>query len=235
MTLRFPEVPLPIPVELWIEHPLGYAFAITDLSHLGKHVLGAAHVAEAEIVVSDAIRHEGRFRFTCAHELGHMTLHQRAAKKHNASFVDLASHPPMNAKRTNKIEWEADRFAAALLIPMPLLCRELVRACRSDAAKSFNHSEAESQRIIAEAMLNTERAKEVWRIVFLPVLSDRFGVSRSALVHRFEDITLKDGKPFLQPSVANDLLRVTHVPRRNRDSCTPRAPTSNLFCGTSCP
>lgn len=37
-------MPMPIPVEEWIEGPLGIRFDITDLSHLGENVLGAACV-----------------------------------------------------------------------------------------------------------------------------------------------------------------------------------------------
>ncbi len=233
LKLGLAEIPLPIPVENWIEHPLGYAFAIVDLSHLGKHVLGAAHVAEREIVVSNAIRHEGRFRFTCAHELGHMTLHQRAAKQHTASFVDHASHPPMTAKRANKIEWEADRFAAAFLLPAPLLCRELVRACDGTLASAFNRPDSGPRRMIAEAMLDTQRAREVWRSVLMPALSARFGVSQSALVHRFEDITLADGKPFLQRSVANDLLRVRGNTKIEQGPLLRRADVSSSLFATA--
>ncbi|MBU0637774.1 MAG: hypothetical protein KKB50_02840 [Planctomycetes bacterium] len=42
--LGLDEVPLPIPVEDWIEGPLGITYGITDLSHLGDGVLGAAYV-----------------------------------------------------------------------------------------------------------------------------------------------------------------------------------------------
>ena len=79
--LGLSEVPLPVPVEKWIEHPLDISFGVTDLSYLGDRTLGAAFVAEKEILVSDKlVGQDGPFRFTCAHELGHLTLHRKVGK-----------------------------------------------------------------------------------------------------------------------------------------------------------
>ena len=75
--LGLDRLPLPIPVEDWIEGPLGIQFGFSNLAHLGEDVLGAAYVTEREIVIDERVlEHQGRFRFTCAHELGHLTLHK---------------------------------------------------------------------------------------------------------------------------------------------------------------
>src|SRR5687768_5844509 len=68
---KLKSLPLPIPVEEWLEGPLGVRFDIADVSHLGANVLGSSRPKEREIVVSDRlVNQNGRFRFTAAHELG---------------------------------------------------------------------------------------------------------------------------------------------------------------------
>ena len=59
--LSLKELPIPIPVEQWIEGPLAIRFGVSDLSHLGKDVLGAAFISEGEILVSETLlSSEGR-------------------------------------------------------------------------------------------------------------------------------------------------------------------------------
>jgi Zn-dependent peptidase ImmA (M78 family) len=186
------EVPLPIPVDEWIEGPLDIRFGITDLSYLGEDVLGAAFVKEREILVSDSVLvHEPRYRFTCAHELGHLTLHARTRRVfHETETATFSSLQPY--------ERQADRFAAALLMPVPLLVRQLLRICEDHRLKS--------RECIIELMLDTAEAQWLWKKKFLPELTRRFGVSLSATLHRFRDIRLHDGKPFLLPDHMERLL-----------------------------
>jgi hypothetical protein len=84
--------PLPIPVEDWIEGPLGIQLGFADLSYLGDNVLGAAFVKSREILIDEQVlSHEGRCRFTCAHELGHLTLHSNLRNEFHDSQVDVTS------------------------------------------------------------------------------------------------------------------------------------------------
>ena len=53
--LGLKEIPIPVPVDLWIEGPLGIRFGVSDLSHLGDNVLGAAFISENEILVSEIL------------------------------------------------------------------------------------------------------------------------------------------------------------------------------------
>ena len=74
--LGLSEVPLPVPVDRWIETAFDIRFGIADLSHIGPRVLGASFLRDREILVSEqALLNEGRYRFTCAHELAHFVLH----------------------------------------------------------------------------------------------------------------------------------------------------------------
>jgi len=191
-------VPVPIPVEQWIEHPLGYRFGVVRLP---KGVLGQAFIEDREIEVSDQIANEGRFRFTCAHELGHQVLHRRGT----ATFTDTKV---MLSGPRQRVEWEADRFAAAFLMPIPLVIEHLF----------LLRDELGLSREEMATLLNSDEASlSMWRDQFIPGIASRFGVSRETTVYRFGEIELADGSPFLPRE---------HRPRllARKPSSTPRDP-----------
>lgn len=175
---KLESVPLPIPVEQWIEGPLGIRFSIADLSHLGPGTLGRALPGEREIEVSHSlVNNEARFRFTAAHELGHVVLHAKIA----AEFRE----EPDRDFFEKSIEREADRFAAAFLMPIPSLSVELVSA--ATAARVEIHD------LLRGVRRGEARDKDLFRKQILPTLAKRFGVSISAAAHRFSDIELATG------------------------------------------
>lgn len=181
------ETPLPVPVDRWIEKPLGIRFSITDLSYVGQDVLGAAFIEGNEIAVSDrTLSHEGRFRFTCAHELGHFVLHRKLA----ARFQDATAEP----EELVGIERQANSFAAAFLMPRHLLFPELARAC--------SECQLALQPTLFELLRHTPESERLWRYTVIPFLAGRFGVSRTALIYRFSDLRMMDRRPFLLPSMA---------------------------------
>ncbi len=167
--------PTPIPVDQWIEHPLGIRFGVTDLSSIGEGVLGAAYVMDREILISDSIDHEGRFRFTCAHELAHVLLHRKQA----TVFHETVKLP---SDQANRLERQADRFAAAFLMPIALLERELHAICRDE--------QLDAEYCLTELMMPTVRSEWLWRAVFLPQIMQRFGVSKIAAIIRCRDLRL---------------------------------------------
>jgi predicted transcriptional regulator len=65
-----------------------------------------------------------RDRFTIAHELGHFLLHYMW-RRHHGALIDK----PMMALRkgSDRIEWEANWFAAAFLMPSPAFTEEYQR------------------------------------------------------------------------------------------------------------
>ena len=172
--LGLDEIPLPIPIERWIEGPLEITYGITDLSHLGAEVLGAADAEEREILIdSKVLDHEGRARFTCAHELGHLVLHGRRQTVFEETAEPFARH-------RNRLEREADRFAAAFLMPLPLLEVEVVSV--------LDEMGLDRAACIVELMKTTVESEWLWRNHFLPAVVRRFDVSRSAAINRFNDI-----------------------------------------------
>ena len=201
--LRLDEIPLPVPVEQWIEGPLGIRFGFTDLSHLGPDVLGAAFVADREILVDDRVlQHEGRLRFTCAHELGHLVLHRNT----RSVFQELATLGPYDSP--DHYERHADRFAAAFLMPVPLVERELIRILD---ARGLKRGKA-----VLQLMEPTLQSEWLWRRIVLPEFTRRFAVSLSAAVHRFNDLqpNLPQSWPLLPRELVEVLLKPADDPRR---------------------
>ncbi len=168
--------PLPIPIDEWIETALDIRFGVADLTHLGDNVLGAAFVRDREILISDRVlEHMGRYRFTCAHELGHVLLHQ----KHAAVFHETHELPHLEATH---LERQADRFAAAILMPLQLIEQALFSICREE--------ELDAEYCLSEMMMPTVPSEWLWRAIFLPRLTQQFGVSKTAAVIRCGDMRL---------------------------------------------
>ncbi len=179
--LSLEELPLPIPVEEWIEGTLGIQFGFSDLSHLGDGVLGAAFVDGPEILIDEQIlEHEGRCRFTCAHELGHVVMHKRVQEH----FQDTKTGVTFS---TNKYERQADRFAAAFLMPLPQLERAIVR--------SFDDRRLERVSCMHELMQVTTESEWLWRYRVLPAITRAFNVSLSAAIFRCAEIQLRITNP----------------------------------------
>lgn len=185
-------LPLPVPVERWIEHPLGYTFAVENLSQYGPGVLGCVFIEEREILVSDAIRNDGRFRFTCAHELGHMVLHRKTA----ATFHERGALEPGSLV---EVEREADRFAVGFLMPNVEIVLQLDEIV-SDHALDLE----QTLLVITGESLESRR---LWTQLLVPELCRRFDVSRQALAYRLGEIRLRDGRPLLPTRIASQFAR----------------------------
>jgi len=112
----------PIPVEDILEQSLDLHLIFEDLRRqLGlEDVLGAIYVKSRRISIDKSLldnKAEGRLIFTCAHEIGHWTLHR--------SYVNMAGRSGSNGgtifcrmkDAKQPIEWQADYFASCLLMP----------------------------------------------------------------------------------------------------------------------
>lgn len=174
--LGLKEIPLPVPVESWIERPLGISFGVEDLSCLGPDILGAAFIAQREMLISETlVNHEARFRFTSAHELGHFILH---GKLHLA-FRDTADEPG----RKDLHEREADRFAAAFLMPAAAVIQTLLQECER---RGFNA--AALQDVLREGSDDTAELSQL----LAPALCRKFNVSRLAALYRLRETVLPE-------------------------------------------
>lgn len=101
------------------------------------------------IIGVNALHHPRRQRFTIAHELGHYFLH-----RHIGEFTDQALFRA--GGRSTPEEWEANRFAATLLMPADLFGPMIAKKIPlSDIAKSFGVSELAAE--FRKKSLNEER------------------------------------------------------------------------------
>lgn len=152
---------------------------------LPENVLGRITFEPLEIqLFSQEISHAGRLRFTLAHELGHYFLNHGSYLV--GEFCELSDfesddNPVIVLADIRRMEWQANRFASSLLMP------------RADIAEDF------------EALL---RRLDVVDRGFGPLFVDyqpcnlrnyemvtgslmrKYGVSRSAVRNRLEDLGL---------------------------------------------
>lgn len=119
----------PINIDDIVEGYLGLDFALVDLEkQLGiRDVLGATWFDEKRVCVDQSLEgKEGRFAFTLAHEVGHWVLHRplyEAEKVTRPLFARDPSKPPepaivcRSSQRQAPAEWQANQFAARVLMP----------------------------------------------------------------------------------------------------------------------
>lgn len=121
----------PVPVEDVIESGLGLRLAFEDLRRRLQidDVLGATYVRTRTLcadVSLDRPEAEGRLCFTLAHEAGHWVMHRGfVASAHREGGLIFCR--TRDAKKP--IEWQADCFAACLLMPEPYVREAFARAC----------------------------------------------------------------------------------------------------------
>lgn len=184
--LGLPEVILPLPIDDWIERPLGYQFGIVGDEDLGSDVLGLARPLTGEILIHERLlEHEPRYRFTCAHELGHLVLHTtHAAELRDAELPRDGS--------ADSVEREADRFASALLMPLRTLSKKI-----GEAVEASNLNPGCIDLLRGDGV----EAIWVWRRCILPFLCEAYGVSRSAMIYRCRELRLPKQRRLVRPSL----------------------------------
>jgi Zn-dependent peptidase ImmA (M78 family) len=135
-----PAVP-PIDVDEIVEGYLGLILEVVDLKgHLGMDdVLGATWLRERRVCIDRTLEaKQGRFAFTVAHEIGHWELHRPLFELEKLvlslfpSRAGAAAGPAIVCRTKDRkapAEWQADQFAARLLMP--------ARAVRSTARDLF--------------------------------------------------------------------------------------------------
>ena len=116
-----PVVP-PIPVEDIIERGLGLNLTYSDLRTRLKmpDVLGATFLDRRSICIDESLDQQaskGRLYFTCAHEAGHWVLHGRLISEACRSNAHCSQILCRQRDARKPLEWQADYFAACLLMP----------------------------------------------------------------------------------------------------------------------
>lgn len=181
--LQLHYLPLPLPVDVWIERPLGIQLEFADLSRFDtkmSHALGSADVTARIIEIDQRIAEQSnRFRFTVAHELGHIALHS-----------DIEPHETLvyeqNARK-ERYERQADRFAASFLMP--------VSAFRQECERILQRGDASAAQMLSAVSRGEADATKWFLTSAIPSLARRFGVARTAALNRFRDLRVGGGKP----------------------------------------
>ena len=96
--------------EFYLEYDLFYG------ADLPARVDGSTDPAARLISVGQHVLHDGRRRFTVAHEIGHIVLHLpalTAQASHQAALFTVPQAPVQD----ERLEFQANYFAAALLMP----------------------------------------------------------------------------------------------------------------------
>jgi len=150
---------IPVPVELILQDE-GYA-SRKDILQSG---ISGLLLMEDKVIVINSQDSLQRQRFTIAHEIGHIKLHSNKRK-----LGDIICASDTSQKETiNREEWEADYFAANLLVPLDRL-KEYVRSLNIKGEK-----------------------KDVERLARM--VSEKFNVSFSVAKTRLEKIGISNTK-----------------------------------------
>lgn len=196
------EPPTPVPSELWVESPLGYDFGFEQIesSSPGLMTCGYAMLGTNIIRVhEDFADDEAKVRWTTAHEIGHHILHTRPT--HQQAPV-CSSDPGWRYR--DIWERQADRFAAAFLMPPDLLVREFFAVCRL--------AEWDPENAIIDLLSDTPRATHMWTHTVIPHLARVFGVHDAGVIYRLCDLRLFDDGPLLLPKHAHRMGLLERVP-----------------------
>lgn len=113
-----------------IAHTLG---ARVFYSALDEELSGMVYIKDSiPIIGVNSLHHPHRQRFTLAHEIGHLYMHEeeiRRAVHVDKRFVESVLWRDSRSSRgVDEKEIEANQFAAALLMPADMLLNELERA-----------------------------------------------------------------------------------------------------------
>ena len=184
----------PIDVDEIAEGYLGLTLEVDDLkARLGMpDVLGATWFEEGRICIDRSLEDkEGRFAFTMAHEIGHWQLHRPVFEMEKVTLPLFPSPggrratPAMVCRATEgkaPVEWQADQFAARLLMPSA--------AMRSAARDAFGDDVAAIEGL--DASRNTGVLPQHLRSLADKVIAGgRFtNASNEAMCYRLLDLKL---------------------------------------------
>lgn len=110
---------------------------------------------------------EQRQRFTIAHELGHLLLHQGRPVHFDRAVVHVNLRNSISSQAVDREEIEANRFAAELLMPEAFLRRDV------DKLRANGFADVMDEGLVAE-------------------LVQRYGVSVQAMTFRLANLGLAD-------------------------------------------
>jgi Zn-dependent peptidase ImmA (M78 family) len=168
----------------------------TDFSNIlqcdenGNRILGYFDSETRTIHIDATLYNTNRFLFVLAHELGHLTLHDNLKINQNRynQFKDpeynfmMGKYELKNEK--NWIEWQANQFAAALIMPKESILFKLISYQNFRGIRNVGTMYYDDQPINRRDFFDT-----------ITYLSNYFDVSFTSLRYRLAELEiLKDGR-----------------------------------------
>lgn len=182
----------PIPVFDIIEY-LGYDVDFRkDGIYEDKNLLGGTLIDQKTIEINENLSdHEGRMNFTAAHEVGHIILHVPFYNEKHGK--DVSEHKIISRKdggfegtKKEPEEWQADKFAAFLLMPSVLVKRAF--------HKNYNKSVNVRRKSILQIFFPKPAFVKGYRIAEEVIRSGKFdNVSKMAMLNRLIGMRLVKG------------------------------------------
>lgn len=175
-----PTQQIPVPIEQIIEFQLHLDIVPLPGLEEAFEIVGFTASSLDEISVDQHVyEHQpGRYRFTLAHEAGHVVLHADLFKEHRFRGADewkrfVRVFPDLELSR---LEWQAHSFAGLVLVPPEALQRELKSAAKQVKASGITKE--------------TDFAKSL----IVDVVATRFQVSGDVIERRlnYDQIKLTD-------------------------------------------
>lgn len=199
----------PVPIDDIVELHLKVTFEIMDLQQIFGvgDVHGAIWFRSQRVGVDqslDPARHpakRGRYHFTLAHEAGHWRLHRHLFLRRMdqpSLFPDQEQKPDyvcQSSEKKKPVEWQADTFAACVLMP-----RKLIHAAWAEFRGGDDRPVELGELYAAHAgsplfyrgqPAATDEARDnAVKEDFCRPLAERFEVSREAMRIRLEELEL---------------------------------------------
>ena len=134
---------IPIPIERIVEFELKLDIVPVPGLEEAFEIVGFTSSDLSEITVDEYVYESqaNRYRFTLAHEAGHVVLHTELFKQQRFRRVDdwkdfVRTFPEFDLSR---LEWQAHSFAGLVLVPGDALERVIREVIRQVKAQGVNH------------------------------------------------------------------------------------------------
>jgi len=151
-----PSKRVPIPIERIVDFDLGLNIVPVPGLEAAFEIVGFTSSDLTEITVDAYVyeRQSGRYRFTLAHETGHVVLHADLFRQQQLESVDdwkefVRTFPDMDLRR---LEWQAHSFAGLVLVPGDALKRAASNMLRQAKAQGINQEQDFVHDVIVEAL-----------------------------------------------------------------------------------
>lgn len=134
---------IPIPIERIVEFELKLDIVPVPSLEEAFEIVGFTSSDLSEITVDEYVYESqaNRYRFTLAHEAGHVVLHAGLFKAQRFRTIDdwkgfVRTFPELDLSR---LEWQAHSFAGLVLVPGDALERVVRDVIRQVKAQGINH------------------------------------------------------------------------------------------------